>query len=169
MAINIEYPQSILKSKLFNSLKDAEMKLLIKEAKLQTYKRGDIILKEGQEGDSFYWISSGSIVIEMAPTTETSSPMTLGTLGGGDVLGEMSLLGFTKRAASAIVKTESQVYAWNLKRCLDLFLDHPAIGYRVTRNLGHMIADKLIATNKELRKRSELLDSNLAKTVVSDY
>lgn len=90
-------------------------------------------------------------------------------LAGGDVLGEMALLGFTKRAASAVARSDAQIYMWNLKKCLALFLDHPAVGYRVTRNLGHMIGERLVASNKELRKRTELLDANLAKTVVSDY
>src|SRR5688572_4300317 len=107
MKVTIDYPTSILDSKLFNGLKDAEMKLLIKEATLKQYKLGELVLKEGDDGTDFFWISSGRVEIQMSATTAGSAPLQLSMLSNGDVLGEMSLLGFTKRAATAIVRAEA--------------------------------------------------------------
>lgn len=166
MSLKVEYPASILDSRIFNSLKDAEMKLLIKEATLKNFKVGECILKEGTEGSEFYWISKGSVEIQIAPSSPEGSPLKLSTLVKGDVLGEMVLLGFSKRAATAIVKEEASLYVWNLKTTLDLFMDHPIIGYRVTRNLGHMLGERLIAANLQLRGRTEAIDAALIKNLV---
>src|SRR5688572_18778697 len=118
MKVTIDYPTSILDSKLFNGLKDAEMKLLIKEANLKKYKVGEVVLKEGEDGTDFFWISSGRVEIQMAASTPGSAPLQLSMLSNGDVLGEMVLLGFTKRAASAIVRAEANIYGWNLPKTL---------------------------------------------------
>ncbi len=169
MTVSIEYPKSILESKLFLSLKDSEIQLLIKDATMKMYKVNEVVLKEGDKGEHFYWIASGKVDVKLSPATFGSQPLLLTTLGTGDVLGEMGLLGFTRRAASAIVTESAQIYVWNLQKTLELFMSNPVIGYRVTRNLAYMLGERLVDTNKQLRGRSEMLDSNLAKTVVSDY
>lgn len=166
MKIHLDYPVSILDSKLFTGLTDAQMKLLIKEASLKKYPLGEIILKEGEDGTDFYWISSGRVEIQMASSTAGGPPLQLTVLTSGDVFGEMALLGFTKRAATAIVRAEASIYTWNLEKTLNLFIDQPAIGYRVTRNLGHMLGERLINTNKQLRGRTEAMDAALAKNLV---
>jgi len=166
MSLKVDYPASILDSKLFNSLKDAEMKLLIKEATLKTFKTGEFILKEANEGAEFYWISKGSVAIEISASTADGAPLKLTTLSKGDILGEMVLLGFPKRAASAIALEECSLYVWDMKKTLDLFMDHPAIAYRVTRNLGHMLGERLIRANLQLRGRVEAMDAALIKDLV---
>lgn len=167
MTINVDYPVSILDSKLFHSLKDAEMKLLIKEASLKRFKSGDLVLKAGEEGKEFFWISSGSVEILVPPSKAGGQPLSVTTLNKGDVFGEMVLLGFSKRAASVIAKSEATIYAWDLQKTLDLFLSHPIIGYRVTRNLGHMLGERLVSTNLQLRNSAEALDSAIIKNLVS--
>ncbi len=166
MSLKVEYPASILDSKLFNSLKDAEMKLLIKEASVKNFKVGEFILKEGNEGTEFYWISKGSVAIEISASSSDASPLKITTLTKGDIIGEMVLLGFPKRAASAIALEECTLYMWDMKKTLDLFMDHPAIAYRVTRNLGHMLGERLVRANLQLRGRVEAMDAALIKDLV---
>lgn len=167
MAINVDYPVSILDSKLFHSLKDQEMKLLIKEATLKRFHVGESVVKAGEEGKEFFWISSGSVEVQVPASKAGSAPLTISTLQKGDVFGEMVLLGFSKRAATVVVKSDASIYAWDLQKTLDLFLSHPVIGYRVTRNLGHMLGERLISTNLQLRNSNEALDSAIVKNLIS--
>jgi len=63
----------------------------------KTFAEGEVILREGEQGDAAYMITSGSC---RAYRSVDGREETLGTMGVGDVFGEMALLLFEPRAAS---------------------------------------------------------------------
>lgn len=76
--------------------------------KLEMYMKDDAIVKIGQTGRSMYFISKGSVLVEM-PDTADSKPFILKT---GDFFGEISLLMPTvKRQATIIATDELYVYS----------------------------------------------------------
>ncbi len=74
---------------------------------MQTVKfnAGDVILSEGQEGDTAFFINVGSVEVTVGTGARTKN---LGTLGPGDVFGEMSLIEPGPRSATvkALADTE---------------------------------------------------------------
>jgi len=122
------------------------------------YKRGDLIIKQGDYGISIYKIVKGKIRIVRE---SGGKEVALATLGPGEVIGEMSF--FNKsvepRSASARALTDVEVEVW-----------HPA---RLTREYEQMppviklIADKMLSrllkTNALIGKLGAKLEESKAQ------
>ncbi|MEL0020034.1 MAG: cyclic nucleotide-binding domain-containing protein, partial [Rickettsiales bacterium] len=61
-------------------------------------KAGDVLFREGAEGDDAYIVESGSIEISL---DLPAGKKVLATLGKGEILGEMSLIADAPRSATA--------------------------------------------------------------------
>jgi CRP-like cAMP-binding protein len=68
-----------------------------KAMKLVTYSAGDFVIQQGETGDKFFLIRSGTV--EVLKDTE-GQLKSLGTLGSGDFFGELALLRHEPRAAT---------------------------------------------------------------------
>ena len=75
----------------FPGVSPDKVKVLIEESKINRYKKGEIIFKEGDEGDSFHIIRKGSVavsrLIDGSDVTQTYVPV-------GNYLGETALIGY---------------------------------------------------------------------------
>ncbi len=69
----------------------------------RTFKTGDVIIKEGDQGAGVFVITSGQV--EVVGGAEKASPTVLNTLGPGDFFGEMALFeGFPRSATVRCLK-----------------------------------------------------------------
>ena len=65
----------------------------------RTYGPGDIILREGDSGDSFYLIEKGSV--EIYKKGPTGQKIVIGKIPAGGIFGEMAVIDDKPRMASA--------------------------------------------------------------------
>jgi len=82
------------KATLISSLKKAELETLARKLEPRSFKRGDFIMKYGEEGSEFYIIVSGKCGILSKDGTHVA------TLADGDYVGEMALLENARRNAT---------------------------------------------------------------------
>ncbi|WP_024852071.1 cyclic nucleotide-binding domain-containing protein [Hydrogenovibrio kuenenii] len=75
--------------------------------KLRKFKAGDILFKEGEPGHKVYIVKEGEIRIS---TQKDDKAVTLGILKKGACFGEMAVISSAPRVASAIAKTDAEVY-----------------------------------------------------------
>jgi CRP-like cAMP-binding protein len=68
----------------------------------ESYKAGHVIIREGDPGDIFYMIESGSVDVYIKALGDAP----IATLSNGEFFGEMALLSNEPRAASCIAKTD---------------------------------------------------------------
>ncbi len=96
------------------------------------YKKGDLIIKEGDYGVSIYSIVSGKVRI-FTQTEETE--VELVTVGPGEILGEMIFLtGSTElRSASARALEDCELEVWHPDRLSKEYGEMPAIIKYITR------------------------------------
>ena len=158
---DFQVSKQILQSKLFEGLEYAEMTVMILNAKILSVPTGTAVLNEGEQGDEFYWIKSGRLDVQMNSIANKGKPISLNTLKAGDVFGEMILLGKMRRNASVVVQNDCELYSWNFKETLALFEKSPMLGFKIMRNLAHMLGDKLTDMNLQLRGHSEVLDKSI--------
>lgn len=97
--------QDLRKSPLFQGLTDAELKQLMAMAEPVSLRAGDVLIRQGEPGDSAYVILSGDFEVQKQ---SGQSLIKIDVRTPGDVVGEMALLSRAPRNASIIAKTDGE-------------------------------------------------------------
>ena len=85
-------------SPLFSTLKESDRQELLGSFNLKTFESGDVVISEGDEGDSLFIIKSGKV--EVTTGGESGGKVSLAQLKEGDFFGEVSLITGKKRTAT---------------------------------------------------------------------
>ena len=94
------------KSPLFQGLSDEELQQLMDMAEPMSLRAGDVLIKQGEMGDSAYVVLTGEFEVQKQAG---QSLIRIDIRNPGDVVGEMALLSRTPRNATVIAKTDSEV------------------------------------------------------------
>lgn len=97
--------QDLRKSALFNGLSDQELQQLMDNAKPVSLRAGEILMKQGDPGDSAFVVVKGEFEIQKQ---SGQSLIKIDVRNPGDVVGEMALLSSGQRNATVISKTDSE-------------------------------------------------------------
>jgi tetratricopeptide (TPR) repeat protein len=109
-------------SSFFSSLPENEIKNLVQRAERQLFSQGEIIVEEGDSGDSIFFIRSGKAkVISHILGREIE----LAILSAGDMFGEVAFLTGRPRTASVAAIDEIEVIEFNKFLLEDIFAQYP--------------------------------------------
>src|SRR5438874_7541054 len=101
---------SILRGEaLFGCLSDEQLNHLVKQARLNTFGRGEPVIEEGAPGDSMFVLLRGAANVFVS---KNGSTIQVASLGAGDCFGEMSLL--TGEPRSATVRADADCYVMEI-------------------------------------------------------
>jgi CRP-like cAMP-binding protein len=101
---------SILREEpLFGCLSDEQLDQLVKQARLNTFGRGEPVIEEGSPGDSMFVLLHGAANVSVS---KNGSTIQVASLGAGDCFGEMSLL--TGERRSATVRADDDCYVMEI-------------------------------------------------------
>jgi CRP-like cAMP-binding protein len=92
---------------LFKSLSPELISKIASIAQCVAFPKGEIIIHQGDQGDSFYQVITGSI--RVFQVSEDGVEVTLNKLGPGEGFGEMALLTGEPRSASVDIQTPSSL------------------------------------------------------------
>ena len=127
-------------------LSDDEMAVLVPTVYEAAFGRGEIICREGDEGDTFYVLRRGRVEVTAAALDGTTRH--INELGPPSVFGEMSLLTGEPRSATVRAKTDTELLILEREGFEQLFHLRPSIAEAISR----IIAPRQV----ELRERREL-------------
>jgi len=136
--VNGDWMTALLQIKAFQKIPPANIQTIFMHLQQVNYKAGDIVIKQGQEGDYFYVISQGCCMV----TRETPSDkkdIDLAELRVGDTFGEEALLSETKRNATITMKTDGVLRRLG-KKDFQALLIEPMLEW-----FDHDEADKIVA------------------------
>jgi CRP/FNR family cyclic AMP-dependent transcriptional regulator len=86
---------------LFGAVDDRAMQAIMPLMREFNFAAGEVIVQEGEDGDSLFVICSGSVeVLKAGPTTNDLLGKRIAILKVGDVFGEMELIDMQSRSAS---------------------------------------------------------------------
>ena len=103
----------------FSELGSRSLLTLLPAMERRRFTEGSVIVKQGEEGDSFYVIRSGTVQILVERESRPSIPVAV--LGANEGFGEMALLADQPR--SATVLAQGNVEVWRLpKRAFETLL-----------------------------------------------
>jgi hypothetical protein len=96
----------IVVSPLFKDLSVDELVEVIHGLKLLTFERSDVILREGEPGDSMYMLAAGTV---RAFVKKDGKQVPLGDLSEGDFFGEVSVLTGKPRTATVVATNHCEL------------------------------------------------------------
>jgi CPA1 family monovalent cation:H+ antiporter len=105
---------------LFAGLSPRELATIASSAEELTASPGQVLTREGDDGDEFYVIASGSVCI-------TSAGRELRRLGPGDYLGEIALVFGGNRTATATVEEPARLFVVGKDTFTTMLQEHPGI------------------------------------------
>lgn len=104
-----KYDLFLNKVEILQELEPYERSKLSDCLELETYKKGDEIIKQGESGDKFYLVQDGTA--EAIVTDETGNKTTVLTYSPHDYFGELALLNDEKRKATIVATSDVLVVA----------------------------------------------------------
>ena len=122
-----------------------------------TFKAGDVIIREGDEGDAAYFIVSGEVEVLIG-----SGARRVGALGASEVFGEMCLIEPGPRSATVRAVTDTECRTASAEEFTELIKDQPdrALAFMKTlvRRLRQMndVLEKIDRANRSSGDPSRL-------------
>ncbi|MDH3613427.1 MAG: cyclic nucleotide-binding domain-containing protein [Gammaproteobacteria bacterium] len=98
----------LLQTKAFHKIPPANIQAIFMRMQQINYKSGDVILKQGAEGDYFYVLTRGQAVVTRE-TPLSKEGIKLAELQVGDTFGEEALISEAKRNATVTMSSDGSV------------------------------------------------------------
>jgi small-conductance mechanosensitive channel/CRP-like cAMP-binding protein len=121
------------KVEIFSPLSKPELTKLVEQLDVKSYAAGEVPVRQGDSGDSFYIIKSGrvDVIVETSPG-ETA---VVATLGPGNFFGEMSLLTGAVRTASIHMMEDTECIVIDKESFGITLANNPSIAESLSRIL----------------------------------
>lgn len=131
-------------SKLFALLDDAGRDRLLRGATRRTAPAGEVVCHEGEEGDDFYVVLSGRVLVT---ADDFGTAKRIAQLGRGAFFGEMAVLVHQPRSATVIVEEDADLLVFGRKIVDEVLHDYPTarqalskVGVKRTEELMEKLA-----------------------------
>ena len=103
---------TLLQTKAFHRIPPANIQAIFMRMQRVPYRAGEVVIKQGDEGDYFYAIVSGKCVVTRE-TPLNKEGIKLAELGVGDTFGEEALIAEAKRNATVTMLTDGVLMRLN--------------------------------------------------------
>jgi CRP-like cAMP-binding protein len=109
-----DWMTTLLQTKAFHRIPPANIQAIFMRLERVPYKPGEVIIKQGDEGDFFYVIVSGKCIVTRE-TPLNRDGIKLAELGVGDTFGEEALIAEAKRNATVTMLSDGVLMRLNKK------------------------------------------------------
>jgi CRP/FNR family cyclic AMP-dependent transcriptional regulator len=137
---------------LFQSMDEDERRALAAVMDLRTARAGDVVFREGDQGDSLLCIASGRL--ETLVKDNAGQEIVLSVVEAGDVVGEMSMLDGRPRSASLRCTADARLLVLGRNDLLAVLPRNP-----------HMALDMMAQMAARARRVDDLLRSRVSRNL----
>lgn len=131
-----DWMTTLLQTKAFHRIPPANIQAIFLRLQRTPYKAGEVVIKQGDEGDYFYIIVSGKCVVTRE-TPLNREGIKLAELGVGDTFGEEALIAEAKRNATVTMLSDGVLMRLNKQDFREL-MNEPLlqwVGYDKAREI----------------------------------
>jgi len=154
---------------LFSELSDDQVKKVAKICSTRMVRQGEVIMTEGEVGETLYLLREGEVEIVKALTLKRRAggfeegEKAIVKLRSDDVnfFGEMTLLSRAPRSATVRSVTDSVLYEIRTDAIDRLCSEDADLGYKIMRALGARLTNVVEKNNKDILKLTTALSLSL--------
>lgn len=128
-------------AKLFEGISADDLDVVIQHCTEKTFLAGDVVFAEGDEGDSMWLVQSGKV--EVYKTIRGDVDRVLGTIGSGEIFGEMTFIDGSRRSAGARTVEASHLLTISRADFNKLAEKHPNVAAATFAALAAILAERL--------------------------
>jgi CRP-like cAMP-binding protein len=151
----------ILQSKAFLQVPAANIQAMFMRMQEVPVKTGEVIIRQGDEGDYYYIIKNGKC--KVTRSSKNNTELTLATLNNGDAFGEEALLSEAKRNANVIMLTDGILMRLS-KEDFNALLKEPMLNW-VTREEADILVAGGDAQWIDVRLESEYANNAIPGSI----
>ncbi len=137
----LDIPSILSHTSIFSGIGFHELHLLTSKCVLRSYNSEEIVIEQGEVGDTLYIIIKGRVTVSV--NTRSQGMMRVDTLGSGDVFGEIAILRNIPRTARITTETPCTFLTITAKSFLEMYQYFPP----ESRNNIQLIVAKRLALN----------------------
>jgi CRP/FNR family transcriptional regulator, cyclic AMP receptor protein len=127
----------LAETSLFSGLDDGARRALTPEFIPRTYRKGDLVFSQGDQGESLFIVAEG--LVKLSLVSLEGAEMVLATIRPPSVFGELALLDGGPRTASARALQATTLLALTRPSFIRVLLDNPRLADALHRSLGAII------------------------------
>jgi len=143
---------------MFDKLDPSEILEIIHIVEVEQYQAGDIIFKEGDEGDAWFVLYGGAVeVLKHGETGEKK----ITALGPQACFGEISILDGSPRSATIRVTEDSVIFRVPRDAFAELIESDHLVAYKLLQHMAILLAERQRNTTlrlSELLSATEIVD-----------
>ncbi len=117
------------------------------------YREGEIIVRQGDEGNCMFVVQDGQVEVVMAGDGREKR---LAVLGQGEFFGEMAIFDKKPRSATVRALSNARVLSVDKRNFLTRIHEDPSIAFRLVQTMSRRIRD----LNEELARYKDLDPTN---------
>jgi CRP-like cAMP-binding protein len=133
-----DWMTTLLQTKAFHRIPPANIQAIFMRLERLPCKTGEVVIKQGDEGDFFYIIVSGKCIVTRE-TPLNRDGIKLAELGVGDTFGEEALIAESKRNATVTMLTDGVLMRLNKQDFREL-MNEPLLQWVSNDQAGEIIA-----------------------------
>ena len=147
---------------IFDGLSEIEIEKFIKLMTFKKVKKNDVIIKEGDDGDTIILLLSGEVSMTQALTLKNSKAISdnrektsikIDSKKSHHFFGEISLFNeVDKRTATITATTDCEIAILDDNKIIKLCNENHTLGYKIMKNLAEKLASSLERTNNQVLK-----------------
>tara|TARA_B100000941_G_scaffold199384_1_gene144705 strand:- start:891 stop:1403 length:513 start_codon:yes stop_codon:yes gene_type:complete len=159
----MKYDYNLFKNYLiFDGLSEQEIENFIKLMKFKKIKKNEVIIKEGDNGDTIILLLNGEVSMTQALTLKNSKAISdnrektsirIDSKKSHHFFGEISLFNeVDKRTATITATSDCEIAILDDNEIIKLCNENHTLGYKIMKNLAEKLASSLERTNSQVLK-----------------
>jgi len=134
---------------VFGGLDEKQLKVILDLARVEKYRKGDIIYRQGETATDIYIIRKGRVSACITEEYEKCL-MPLGFFGEGDCFGEMAIIEVAPHHGTARAEEETELICLSISALFRLYEEEPRLFALIILNTARELSRRLDKADKKL-------------------